>query len=408
MSEADFSQQEPQKSPESILDSSEGTESPQPDNPAIESTPITSPDAKPIERFEQRITDETAIAPDSSPADLTKGRPRLKEADWFSLARKLRQRNRDLLQKVALLEENLAKTQEALETETSRSRSIDALNSQQSQEISLNQEKIRSLYAELEASHQATQRQNSLNADLSAQLRVAQNRIEELEQEYTHLHHHYQQQTHQLQEIKTQSQELSVRLQRQQRQTLQFKAALDKCLAAKSMLSGSTSEAPIPPTAPEPQPAPVLPSSAPIAMKAQPIQPWSSRSDEPLDWASVTDFSNVTADVAATPAPDSQQSPELSELEQNWREFSEEGAEIVVSAFDDLLEDTAEDIPPTESNLKPPTPPEAVVDAPTDPPEASGPVPPPPSPIVYPQRPTKKRKSLAAIELPSFPRYEPS
>ncbi|MFP4006840.1 MAG: hypothetical protein ACLFV6_02380 [Spirulinaceae cyanobacterium] len=403
MSEADFSQQEPQTSPESTLDSSEGTVSSQPDHSAIESTPITSPDAKPIERFEQRITDETAIALDSSPADLTKGRPRLREADWFSLARKLRQRNRDLLQKVALLEEDLAKTQEALETETSRSRSLDSLNTQQSKEISLNQEKIRNLYAELEVSHQATQRQNSINTDLSAQLQVAQHRLEELEREYTNLHHHYQQQTQQLQDIQTQSQELSVRLQRQQRQTLQFKSALDKCLAAKSTLQATmTSEATVTPTAPKPQPSPpTLPSSAPIAIKAQPIQPWSSRSDEPLDWVSLTDFSNVTADIPEAPTP------ELSELEQNWREFSEEGAEIVVSAFDDLLEGTSSEISAPKSDLKPPTPPEAVLNPQPDTAETS-PISISPSPIVYPQRPTKKRKSLAAIELPSFPRYEPS
>lgn len=408
MSEADFSQQEPQMSPESTLDSSEGTQRPQPDNYALEPTPITSPDAKPIERFEQRITDETAIALDSSPADLAQGRPRLREADWFSLARKLRQRNRDLLQKVALLEEDLAKTQEALQTETSRSRSLDSLNTQQGKELSLSQEKIRSLYAELEVSHQATQRQNSINANLSDQLQVAQHRIEELEREYTHLHHHYQQQSHQLQEIKTQSQELSVRLQRQQRQTLQFKAALDKCLAAKSALPASmTPEAHIPQTPPESTPeAPPSISSGPIAIKAQPIQPWSSRNDEPLDWASITDFSNVTAELPETPDLDGSQSSELSELAQNWREFSEEGAEIVVSAFDDLLEGTSSEISATERDLEPPTPPEAVLNP--QPETEASPNPVSPSPIVYPQRPTKKRKSLAAIELPSFPRYEPS
>jgi hypothetical protein len=31
-----------------------------------------------------------------------------------------------------------------------------------------------------------------------------------------------------------------------------------------------------------------------------------------------------------------------------------------------------------------------------------------PSPVVYPLRPPKKLKSLAAIDLPSFPRYRPS
>lgn len=397
MSEADFPQPEPQTSLESIVD----PETPDRLDPILESTPTTSPDAKPIERFEQRITDETAIALDASPADLAKGRPRLREADWFSLARKLRQRNRELLQKVASLEEDLAKAQESLQTEISRSRSADTLNSQQSQEIALNQEKIRSLYAELEASHQTTQQQNNLNTDLTVQLRVAQSRIEELEQEYSHLHHHYQQQTHQLQDIQNQSQELAARLHRQQRQTLQFKAALDKCLAAKSALQTAIpSEPPIAKTTLEPQ---EIPSVAPIAIKAQPIQPWSSRSNEPLDWASLTDFSDVTPEIPETPTP-RDRAPEMSELEHNWREFSEEGAEIVVSAFDGLLEEI-----PDESYLEPPTPPEEILNPQTETPEAPAtPVSASPSPIVYPERPTKKRKSLAAIELPTFPRYQSS
>ncbi|MEC4806747.1 MAG: hypothetical protein SAJ12_11405 [Jaaginema sp. PMC 1079.18] len=387
MSEADFSNPDPQMSPKPVAETLAASVTPE----------ISPPNTKPIERFEQRITDETVTSPDASPADLAKGRPRLREADWFSLARKLRQRNRDLLQKVALLEQDLAATQEALQTEIARSRSVDTLNTQQSQEISLNQAKIRSLYADLEASHQATQQQESANTTLIDQLQTAQTRIAELQQEYTHLHHHYQQQNQQLQDIQTQSQELAIRLHRQQRQTLQFKAALDKCLAARQTA--------VPEAIPTVTLQPETPSRTPVAMKAQPIQPWSSQGDEALPWANtseIPDFSPLAPDPSESDVV-TPEATENSEIEENWREFSEEGAEIVVSAFDDIFDIEAETIEDSGISSEPPLAPEELLQEKTvNPPAAFK----SPSPVVYPERTSKKRKSLAAIELPSFPRYK--
>lgn len=398
MSEADFCNQDPQTSPKPAAELPEASVTP--DRPEVESSPTTPANAKPIERFEQRITDETAIALDASPADLAKGRPRLREADWFSLARKLRQRNRELLQKVALLEQDLASTQEALQTEISRSRSVDSLNTQQNKELSLNQEKIRSLYAELEASHQVTQQQNSANADLVHQLQTAQTRIEELEQEYTHLHHHYNNTHQQLQESQAQSEELAIRLHRQQRQTLQFKAALDKCLAARQ-----TATPEVPPT-PTPSPQPETPNRTPVAMKAQPIQPWSSQGDEALHWtqtSEIQEFSSLASETSESSSTEILGETESSEIVENWREFSEEGAEVVVSTFDDIFDVEAETIEDTEVSSEPPMSPEELLKDKSASPQPSLNS---PSPVVYPERTSKKRKSLAAIELPSFPRYK--
>jgi hypothetical protein len=86
------------------------------------------------------------------------------------------------------------------------------------------------LFHALESSHQAAQRQQILIETLSEQLQSSQERIAQLERECALTQQRYNEQSHQLLQAANTCRELRTRLHRQQRQTLQFKAALEKSL----------------------------------------------------------------------------------------------------------------------------------------------------------------------------------
>lgn len=404
----------PESNPAEVEQASDSV-APLEDPPAIKS--------KAVNHFERRIAAE-----DNAKEGNEDSLPRLRDADWFSLARKLRQRNRDLLKKVASLEQDLADTQETLQAEIARSRSSETLSAQQSKEFHASQEKINTLLSELELSHQTAQHQQALVETLSEQLEVAQQRVAHLEQECTLLQQHYDEQAQHLRTAQQQSQELSLRLQRQKRKTLQFKAALDKCLESPGSQPEEPIELPV-------EIVEVPESSEPVATKAQPIQPWSSQRDRASDWSDrapawvskALDHDEPEShpnleENSALPEPQELNDSfdtierneliewELAPLSTETRENNLEEAEtveIAVISFNNELElqqdlEREEEQEPETLELSPS--PEVV--NPSSPLKAQIPSSPNfPSPVVYPQRRQKKLKSLAAVELPQFPRY---
>lgn len=160
--------------------------------------------------------------------------------DWHKLAHKLREHNRKLLKKVFHLEQEVAETNNRINEHKVRSQSTDMLIAQQAEEINHNQEEIAHLIQELETSQQEVHTQNVLVESLSKQLEKANENFAQLERDCALLQEKDNQQTHNLL-IKTQQlQELSARLNRQQRYTLQYKAALDNYLDVAS--SGHVAE----------------------------------------------------------------------------------------------------------------------------------------------------------------------
>lgn len=398
-------------------------EQPQPSKQA-ESTAVT--------RFEQRISTG------GTQEELTpKGLPRLREADWFSLARKLRQRNRDLLKKVASLEQALAEAQEALQAESARCKSADTLNTQHAKELDAAREKISQLYSELETSHQTAQYHSRSVEQLSTQLDAASHRIAELERECAFLQQRCDEQSHQVEAAEQKNCELSARLQRQQRRTLQFKAALDKCLEARAIESAKS----------EPRTASALLEGSPTA-KTQPIQPWSSGetlleelSDRLPLWANKTlgdegiPQESSSADEATAGDPSELTSVErgVVDLEPQYERYPSDSTSFELF---EQLEPIEWEVEPTESDTF-----DAVFEILSFPAESSpeqtemlrdvrvqkgdsdssgeesdaelSPAPrnfeavaPPqsnfPSPLVYPNRRERKHKSFASIELPKF------
>ncbi|PSB01127.1 hypothetical protein [Merismopedia glauca] len=139
-------------------------------------------------------------------------------------------RNRNLLQQVGQLEQALRQYQEELQFQQARAQTQETLLLQHKELLKASEDQVNRLFKELESSHQVNQRQQILIETLSTQLETAQERLAQLERDCALTQQRYQEQSHQLQHTETTCEELQVRLERQQQQTLQFKAALEKSL----------------------------------------------------------------------------------------------------------------------------------------------------------------------------------
>ncbi len=378
------------------------------------------------------------------------GQKASQDADWFALAQKMRQRNRSLIEQVNQLKGALKQQQEVLKLEKTRSQQQEITLAQQTEEFNTLHEQLARLFNALESSHQASVRQQILIETLSEQLQSGQERIAQLERECSFTQQRYNEQSHQLLQAGNTCRDLRSRLQRQQQQTLQFKAALEKSLEM-------------------PKAADTQPPQRGFVPKAQPIQAWSAETDvveevsdfdtiwqhpvrlepplppiqfskteqfiikrlEEPDFPAVPATSNLASSASQPPEVittseetttelelESQLLAEMSSLAQAAGLTTETTKEPPSEAFDELsthrlnaqktllpeeirvLEDPAQFLDDEiwgDASSNQPTEPEVVL------PQSNW-----PSPVLYPLRPPKKRKSLAAIELPSFPRFYPT
>lgn len=403
---------------------------------------------------------------------------RAKDADWFALTQKMRQRNRRLLDQVTQLKAALSEKEEALHLEQMRVRDRETVIIQQSEELRSSQEQLTRLFHTLESSHQAAQRQQILIETLSEQFQGSQERVAQLERECALLQQRYNEQSHQLLQAANTCRELRTRLLRQQRQTLQFKAALEKSLemTTPSPASGQQSypKSGNTPQTPFPRTQPIQPwSGEPEILEDMSVEPlWHrpirleslsglySISSEPVQLRRVDESAPPSTAEASIPIEDektpvsptaasAQNSTDTEELELEQQLLAEMAALAEASGLSEpqsgLAEVQAQSTPepianpdepdeaaPSISEVEASVSPEDSDDSndniqtlieelwaepadsePTEPepePEEDVILPQPnwPSPVVYPLRPPKRLKSLASIELPSFPRYRPS
>jgi hypothetical protein len=225
MSEADIPGYETGLPEVNVADSSHATEVSSegvPAQPTIEDgwQTVPFPNVMPADHFNtsgnQAVTRDVII-PVASP-------------DLVNLVQELQQHNDALHNRITQLENAIITGQQALHAEAERSQQQETLLTQRNQELAAAQERIDRLFQELGSSHQSTQRQQILIETLTAQLESSQERIAQLEREcaLTQQRHHDQVQL--LLHAEDACRDLRARLHRQQRYTLQFKAALEKCL----------------------------------------------------------------------------------------------------------------------------------------------------------------------------------
>ncbi|MFB2769850.1 hypothetical protein ACE1AT_11265 [Pelatocladus sp. BLCC-F211] len=393
----------------------------------------------------------------------------------LALNEELRSANNDLYEQIKSLKTALSESEGAVQWQQKRSTVAESMLNQQTQELNAAQEQIKSLYQQLETALQTVQTQETVIENYKAQLEINQQRLALLERECTLLQTKYNEQSHQLLQSENSCRELRTRLMRQQRQTLQFKAALEKCLETPPPSSDST-DAYTNTNNVGNEHARNYQRTHSLLPNQQPIQPWSAEADSstedtdrfrvesscsnPYPWDNSTSNQSSTTD---TPSQESTLTPEQTTIEP---EIDDDTGSQTISSSDSLsldeqvdnliqlffaaqttfvsppllVEKDPEDIEEAKNDDQSVTPIWEIVATPVEDTEDTedtkesiivispsadtdseenedlwldmSPLPPSlpgsdesdksPSPVVYPERPPKGRKSLASVELPNF------
>lgn len=290
-----------------MTDNTASNPAPEPqDQPCSDRRPITSPGASgPPHEWEvvsfpgqMTITDvqETAPAESAAPASA----PLHRTEDLIQLIQDLNQCNDALLIRVSDLEESLERSQAALQSEIERNQSQGTVLPTRTPAPA----QVAQLLSELDAANDGLRRATIHNETLQTELESSQQRVAQLERECTLLQQRFSEKNTALQQAEDSCRDLKARLHRQQRYTLQFKTALEKCLnmandaqpaavATPAMVGLGTED------------------SQPVAMpKAQEIQPWTAPSvavkhqADPLSNL-IHNFKPTAAKSSATVAPTS-------------------------------------------------------------------------------------------------------
>lgn len=189
-----------------------------------------------------------------------------KSMDWQKVAHKLREHNRKLLKKVFKLEQELAEIAHQFQQQSEQSQNSDLLIAQQADEIKKYQQELADFSQKSQISQQKIHEQKLIIDNLTQHLELSQQHTAQLERECTLLQEKCNEKTYEAISQQQKVKELSARLDRQQRYTLEYKALSDKYnheVAPKEVGHNS-------------------PVDQPLKAQNQPIKPWSvAATDEP-------------------------------------------------------------------------------------------------------------------------------
>ena len=221
--------------------------------------------------------DETP-EPDTSAAPLAAER----ERELLALIHDLNECNDALLSRVSQLENALEQSQVAFKTESEKAQfaqnrlteqvSVEQAAAQQAAQNA--QQQVAKLVSELDTAEQALQRQQLIGENLQTELNNSQERVIQLERECASIAQQHAEEAQARVTAENTSRDLRSRLQRQQRYTLQFKAALEKSLTVSARSSSQPSSQPNVPAVT--QPVSFKETAAVTMPKAQRIMPWAS------------------------------------------------------------------------------------------------------------------------------------
>lgn len=310
-----------------------------------------------------------------------------------TLIQSLHSANSNLLDRANQVEAALAECQNSLQSCRKQLYSAESTITQQSLELTSAQEQVGCLSQELEVYHQKAKQQQVLTESLTAQLQCSQERAAQLERECALTLSNYNQQSHQLMQTESACQELRARLARQQSYTLQLRLALEK-----------SPDAPV------------------LSYQMQPIQSWSTQPQSLIEELELEDnlpvfpplSSEIISNSQGTDLLENSSAEEVdlqslagmpkTELESVVIDLPE--AAIAACSLDEQVFDSLdtelvlEDNTATVSNI--PLQVNLLPESLQQERDFLIPATNWPSPVVHPSRPPKGRKSLAAIELPTF------
>lgn len=242
--------------------------------------------------------------------------------DWFNLARKLRGQNQELLETVVQLESALANSRQQLRDQIRRSRKAELQKIEPQEENS-------HLLEQLKASQDNNQRQKGQIETLIQQLNTIQQQFAQLERECALIKEEFQDKNNQLIITQRQAGELQTRLHRQQRYTLQYKAALDECLGNCARKAQTQT------------PAISESGGATLDPKIIPIQPWSNQDQSPSESESPVTVSGKSVSSIDETLEElfslTQEMPEISENSAQKAKTSQESPGMMVPSRQSLV-----------------------------------------------------------------------
>lgn len=318
--------------------------------------------------------------------------------DSFLIARKLRQHNRELVKTVVQLEQALAESQARLQAQITRSRSADSLITQQSDDLNETQVEIDRLTIDLSQAKQEIRDHKAVITELNQKFKKNQIQLAHIERECTLLKEAHSAQEQQIIAAEQEVIDLQSRLERQQRYTIQYKSALEQQQPVQDIE----------------EPITIAPRQSPVP-KVSRIQPWSEQIIQPKPPSPILTNTNVDPEEELDledilfPVEEDEPSlvlpPEVNEdLEQQLNAL-----EMEMEAMSQPPESQRVEVAPPAVKV-PQFPPISIspkvarkkvtASAAVSMPIANN----WPSPTLNPIRTQKKRSSLAAVDLPSFPR----
>ena len=221
----------------------------------------------------------------SSESQSTSSTP--KNIDWQKLAHKLREHNRKLLKRVFTLEQEVAEAQNKCQEQNNQVLENHLLVEQQAEKLNNHQQEVAHLLQELETFQQKFQEQQDLAKNLAQQLEISQQETARIERECTQLQDSNNEKDQNILVTNQQIQELQTRLDRQQENTIKYRAALEKYISTGDF----------------PQQT-VTSSSLPRINNSEPIKSWSethNQSQKPMvspDLVEVADHSEESPLIA--------------------------------------------------------------------------------------------------------------
>lgn len=148
--------------------------------------------------------------------------------NWQKVAHKLREYNRKLLKKVFRLEQELAEIDNKFNKHVEKSQNSDLLVAKQAEEIKKYEEKIALLSQQLTSSEQQISNQKTIISDVSQQYESSQKQTAQLERDCTLLQENYNQKTYELITKEQETKELQTKLSQQQRCAMEYQAELQR------------------------------------------------------------------------------------------------------------------------------------------------------------------------------------
>ncbi|MCU0534321.1 MAG: hypothetical protein MUD14_10555 [Hydrococcus sp. Prado102] len=152
------------------------------------------------------------------------------DTNWFEIAHQLEEQNQELNATIVRLEQALLDSQGQLKEQTERSQISEIALSKKVEELKSDREQITHLAKQLKAYQQEFQQQQSVVANLSKDLEISQQQVAQLEREYAFVQEDCNDKAQKLLTMEKSLGELWSRLHRQQRYTLEYKAALEEYL----------------------------------------------------------------------------------------------------------------------------------------------------------------------------------